>query len=199
MRPTRCSSTRWTNCARSATGMPFCRAWSRPRSPTVLRTASRVLADGRPIDLGEVVNLANCRQTAPCSSAAMDAATAERPWGAEQPALAAVRVGFLERPLASGRELAVLRGRDGGRTIRPRTMAIRCCDGATPCAPGSGWRVQSWNGPYRTARRSVRAFRRAQDPRGDDLPERRRAGARRITMTASIRQVSRILSWREVR
>ena len=50
-----------------------------------LPAGPRTLADGRSIDLGEAVNLANCRQTSLCSSAAMDAATAERPWGSNNP------------------------------------------------------------------------------------------------------------------
>src|SRR4051812_869431 len=48
-------------------------------------TGLRTLPDGRRIDLAEVVNLANCRQASVCSSAAMDAATADRPWGSNNP------------------------------------------------------------------------------------------------------------------
>jgi hypothetical protein len=48
-------------------------------------TGTRTLPDGRLIDLGAVASLANCRQASPCSSAEMDTATAERPWGANNP------------------------------------------------------------------------------------------------------------------
>jgi hypothetical protein len=46
---------------------------------------TRVLADGQTIDLAEVLNDANCRKVGGCSGAAMDAITAERPWGANNP------------------------------------------------------------------------------------------------------------------
>jgi hypothetical protein len=46
---------------------------------------TRTLSDGRLINLTEIVSLANCRQVSPCSSAAMDAATADRPWGVNNP------------------------------------------------------------------------------------------------------------------
>jgi hypothetical protein len=47
--------------------------------------AVHVLADGQRIDQGAIVNLANCRQSTPCSSAALDATTIERPWGPNNP------------------------------------------------------------------------------------------------------------------
>jgi hypothetical protein len=46
---------------------------------------TRILSDGRPINFEEIVGLANCRQASRCSSAAMDAATADRPWGSNNP------------------------------------------------------------------------------------------------------------------
>jgi hypothetical protein len=45
----------------------------------------RALADGQRIDLGEIVNLANCHKVAACSSSDMDDVTAERPWGPNNP------------------------------------------------------------------------------------------------------------------
>jgi hypothetical protein len=45
----------------------------------------RVLPDGKTVDLVEVLNDANCRKVGGCSGAAMDAITAERPWGANNP------------------------------------------------------------------------------------------------------------------
>ena len=50
-------------------------------APTGLRT----LRDGSTIDLAQVVNLANCQKTTACSLADMNAITAERPWGANNP------------------------------------------------------------------------------------------------------------------
>jgi hypothetical protein len=46
---------------------------------------TRVLSDGKTIDLAEVLNDANCRKVGGCSAAVMDAITAERPWGANNP------------------------------------------------------------------------------------------------------------------
>jgi PilX N-terminal len=46
---------------------------------------ARVLADGRAVDLDGILNDANCRKPGGCSSAAMDAITADRPWGANNP------------------------------------------------------------------------------------------------------------------
>lgn len=45
----------------------------------------RVLADGRRVNLDEIVSLANCNQRTRCSDAAMDSVTAERPWGRDNP------------------------------------------------------------------------------------------------------------------
>ena len=45
----------------------------------------RTLADGSTIDLTEIVNLWNCGKTTSCSSADMNATTAERPWGVNNP------------------------------------------------------------------------------------------------------------------
>jgi hypothetical protein len=46
---------------------------------------TRALADGRRIDLGEILNLANCQKATACSSSDMDDVTAERPWGPNNP------------------------------------------------------------------------------------------------------------------
>jgi hypothetical protein len=57
------------------------------RSAWVDGTASgrRTLADGSTIDLTQIVNLANCQKPTMCSSAEMNAVTADRPWGASNP------------------------------------------------------------------------------------------------------------------
>ena len=48
-------------------------------------TGARTLADGRMLDLGEVLNMANCAKATACSAADMDAVTTERPWGPNNP------------------------------------------------------------------------------------------------------------------
>ena len=50
-------------------------------SPAGLRT----LSDGSTIDLAQVVNMANCQKSTPCSQADLAAVTAHRPWGANNP------------------------------------------------------------------------------------------------------------------
>ena len=45
----------------------------------------RTLADGSAIDLGQVVNMANCQKPTPCSDDDMDKVTADRPWGLDNP------------------------------------------------------------------------------------------------------------------
>jgi hypothetical protein len=63
----------------------------------------RRIAGSSPIDLGQIVNLANCRRTSACSDSDMDAITFDRPWGANNPRW---------RPYAFG-PLADLLGRGG--------------------------------------------------------------------------------------
>lgn len=45
----------------------------------------RTLADGSTLDLTQVVNLANCQKTTPCTAPDLVAIRAERPWGANNP------------------------------------------------------------------------------------------------------------------
>lgn len=46
---------------------------------------ARMLADGSTVDLGHVVNMADCGRVLPCDDADMDAITAQRPWGPNNP------------------------------------------------------------------------------------------------------------------
>ena len=62
---------------------------------------TRTLADGSRIDLSVIVNLANCNRTTTCSASAMDAVTAERPWGPNNPRWRLYAYGPLAR-LSSG-------------------------------------------------------------------------------------------------
>jgi hypothetical protein len=48
-------------------------------------SGSRTLAAGSTIDLTQIVNLASCQKPTPCSTADMDAVTADRPWGTSNP------------------------------------------------------------------------------------------------------------------
>lgn len=48
-------------------------------------TGVRLLPDGSTIDLAQLVNLANCARFTLCTDGQMDAVTAERPWGANNP------------------------------------------------------------------------------------------------------------------
>lgn len=45
----------------------------------------RTLADGSLLDLGQTVNMMNCRKATPCSASSLTAITAQRPWGANNP------------------------------------------------------------------------------------------------------------------
>ena len=45
----------------------------------------RTLADGSTIDLTQATNMVNCQKITTCSSADMNAVTAERPWGSNNP------------------------------------------------------------------------------------------------------------------
>ena len=62
----------------------------------------RALADGRQIDLGEIVNLANCRTAAACSGSDMDDITAERPWGPNNPRWQPFAWGYLNDIMPAG-------------------------------------------------------------------------------------------------
>jgi hypothetical protein len=156
----------------------------------------RVLADGRPLDLGEVVNLANCRQTAPCSSAAMDAPTAERPWGANNPRWTLFAWGFLTDLLqetGSPFYVVTMVGDDSSENDGDPLL-----DGSTPCTqgqavacnPGTGrieLRAEAF-GPF-GAHKVLEATISRSDP-----------GGREADYNDGINQTgARILSWREVR
>src|SRR5262249_3212495 len=45
----------------------------------------RATPAGSPLDLSQVLNLANCRKTSACTDADMDLVTSERPWGRNNP------------------------------------------------------------------------------------------------------------------
>lgn len=63
---------------------------------------SRVLSDGSTIALDEQVNIANCQQATACTAAAMNATTAERPWGANNPRWQLLAYAPLDRLVPGG-------------------------------------------------------------------------------------------------
>jgi hypothetical protein len=58
-------------------------------------TGTRKLADGKTIDLGEILSYANCQKATACSAADMDAITTERPWGQNNPRWQPFAWGFM--------------------------------------------------------------------------------------------------------
>ncbi len=63
---------------------------------------TRTLADGSVVDLQALTNLANCQRAGACSNADMDAVTADRPWGANNPRWRLYAYGWLDGVLPSG-------------------------------------------------------------------------------------------------
>jgi type IV pilus assembly PilX-like protein len=62
----------------------------------------RTLADGSLLDLGETVNMTNCRKPTPCSASELTAITATRPWGANNPVWRMFAYGPLSSLLPAG-------------------------------------------------------------------------------------------------
>ena len=144
---------------------------------------TRTLTDGSTIDLLQQVNLANCLKTTGCSTAEMNAVTADRPWGANSPRWTLLAYAPLSA-LLPGASLTVpfyaivLVGDDPSETDNDPAH-----DGTDPGNPGSGIIA-------------VRA--EAFGPRGAysaiDLT------LSRPPYNEGVRQTGvRILSWREVR
>jgi hypothetical protein len=98
---------------------------------------TRALADGSTLDLGEIVNRANCGRTTPCSAAEMDTITAERPWGGNNPRWRLYAHGRLAgvapAPDDSPYYVAVLAADDPAENDDKPWQ-----DGASPSNPGSG-------------------------------------------------------------
>ena len=63
---------------------------------------SRTLSDGSAIDLGQAINMANCRKITACSTTDLDALTADRPWGANNPRWRLYAYGRLSDMLPAG-------------------------------------------------------------------------------------------------
>src|SRR5450631_3461311 len=62
----------------------------------------RTLSDGLPLDLGRVLNTANCQKTTTCSASDLTAVTSDRPWGPNNPLWQLYAYGPLSSLLAAG-------------------------------------------------------------------------------------------------
>jgi hypothetical protein len=157
-------------------------------APTGLRT----LRDGSTIDLAQVVNLANCQKTTACSLADMNAVTAERPWGANNPRWKPYAYGPLPDMLPASNAIdsayyvLLLVGDDPSETDNDPTT-----DGAGVTNPG--WDVIAMRseafGPHGAHKVIEVSASRTVDIFGDENDYNSGIGQAAV----------RILSWREVR
>jgi hypothetical protein len=157
---------------------------------------TRALADGRLLDLGELVNMANCRQTGPCSSGAMDAVTSDRPWGPNNPRWQLFAWGFLRDLLpAAGSSFYVAvmvaddRSENDGNPLQDGSAACTQ-DQPVACNPGTGrleLRAEAF-GPF-GAHKTLEATISRGDPGEDEADYNNGTAA----------TGARILSWRETR
>lgn len=151
---------------------------------------ARTLVDGSSLDLGAQVNLANCQAAAGCSTAEMNAVTADRPWGLNNPRWQLLAYGALdavapEATLNSPHYVVVLVGDDPSETDNDPTR-----DGSDPANPGSG--IIAIRAMAFGSRGAVRAI--------ELTVSRPPAGSQSGDYNERVRQTGlRILSWREVR
>jgi hypothetical protein len=162
-------------------------------------SGTRVLADGRSLDLGEVVNIANCQQVAACSIAEMDRPTSERPWGVNNPRWQPFAWGRLNDITPTGTVnspfyVVLMLGDDSAENDNNplRDGSAVCASGQTSeCNPGTGvlaLRAEAFGpfGAHKVIETTVsRASATSDDPQG---------------YNGGVGQGGvRILSWREVR
>lgn len=150
---------------------------------------ARTLPDGSTIDLDQQVNMANCQKASSCSIAEMNTATADRPWGVNNPRWKLVAYAPLNA-LAPGGSLnspyyaVVLVGDDPSETDNDPTR-----DGSDAANPGSGIitvRAEAFGprGVFRAIELTV--SRPPGQGKSSDYNDRAQTGVR-------------VLSWREVR
>jgi hypothetical protein len=172
----------------------------------------RVLADGKTIDLGGIRNDLNCRNAGGCSGAALDAITAERPWGANNPRWQPFAWGYLNGLLQSSAADAsfyvVVFVADDPSECDDNPLvdggAVVSCPAGSKENPGEGVlsvRAEAF-GPFGTHRVVELTVSRAQN--GTDsaevMPDDGPADNYGNTMGRTIGQgMVRILSWREVK
>ena len=65
-------------------------------------SGARTLAGGITVDLGEVVNFANCARATLCSDSAMSQITSDRPWGPRNPRWRLFSHGAIDSPMGTG-------------------------------------------------------------------------------------------------
>jgi hypothetical protein len=63
---------------------------------------ARTLSDGTTLGLTQIINKANCSRITPCTDSQMDAVTAERPWGSNNPRWQLYAYGPLRNLLPAG-------------------------------------------------------------------------------------------------
>jgi len=84
-----------------------------------LPTGQRLLSDGTPLDLAQVVSAASCAKSTTCTTADMTAATTDRPWGMNNPQwrlFAYGRLSDLSPLITSAYYVVVLVGDDPSET-----------------------------------------------------------------------------------
>jgi hypothetical protein len=96
------------------------------------------MVSGAPVDLSQLVTLANCRKPTTCSGAEMDAVTSERPWGTNNPrwqlyAYGEVKNAVPDASADSPYYVVVLVGDDPSETDNDPLA-----DGGGPNNPGAG-------------------------------------------------------------
>jgi hypothetical protein len=101
-------------------------------------SGSRILDDKSSVDLARVVNMANCQKPSACTVADMDASTAARPWGPNNPRWRLFAYGPLRTVQPGGAVespfyVVALVGDDPAENDGDATH-----DGAPPANPGAG-------------------------------------------------------------
>lgn len=101
-----------------------------------LPSGTRTLADGRSLDVGEVVNIANCQQPAGCSDSDLDRLTAERPWASNNPRWQPFAWGYLNdiTPAGTVNSPFYVIAMVGDDPSENDDNPVR--DGSAACAPG---------------------------------------------------------------
>jgi PilX N-terminal len=163
-------------------------------------SGARALSDGKSLDLGEVLNIANCQKIAACSDADMDRTTAERPWGLNNPRWQPFAWGYLNDITSTGTVnspcyVVVMVGDDPSENDN-NPLA----DGSAPCAlrqtsgcnPGTGvlaLRAEAF-GPF-GAHKVIELTVSRTSKAISGVPQGSKKGVGQEGV--------RILSWREVR
>jgi hypothetical protein len=175
-------------------------------------SGTRVLADGKTIDLGGIRNDLNCRNAGGCSSAALDAITTDRPWGANnprwQPFAWGYLSGLLHSALADAPFYVVVFVADDPSECDDNPLvdggAVVSCLAGSNDNPGAGvlsLRAEAFGsfGAHRVVELTVSRAQNGTDST-EVMPDEGPADNYDNTRTSTIGQTRiRILSWREVK